>query len=212
MKWITTLLTLALLTALTVPHASALEYSFDGAEDYDFARPTSDGTIYVGEPANIDRSKDAALVPPTFTETVSPTLGVGFTDAVNDLHYEDGSIGTLSIPTLGVSARVYDGTDSATLAKGIGHFFETSIWDGNCAFAAHNRGVNALFGQIHTLKVGDSITLTTKLGTRTYTVTSIEKVLETDTSKLAATVENCVTLYTCVRNEPQYRWCVRATA
>ena len=55
-----------------------------------------------------------------------------------------------------------------------------------------------------------TITLTTKLGKRTYAVTSVEKVSETDSSMLAATPDNCITLYTCVRNESAYRWCVRA--
>ena len=72
--------------------------------------------------------------------------------------------------------------------------------------------MNCYFGSIHTLKAGDAITLTTKLGTRTYSVASVTKVLETDTSGLSATAENCVTLYTCVMNQPAYCWCVRAVA
>jgi sortase A len=62
------------------------------------------------------------------------------------------------------------------------------------------------------LNEGDTITLTTKLGTRTYSVTSVEKISETDDSMLAPTAENCITLFTCVRDQSAYRWCVRATA
>ena len=109
-----------------------------------------------------------------------------------------------------MSVRVYQGTDSATLAKGVGHFEETSIWDGNIALAAHNRGTNDYFGEIHTLDIGDRITLTTKLGTRTYKVVSVEKIGETDRSDLAPSTENRLTLYTCVRNQSTYRWCVQA--
>ena len=76
--------------------------------------------------------------------------------------------------------------------------------------AGHNRGVNNHFGQIHTLTVGDTITYTTKLGTRSYTVTSVSKVLETDTSGTAPSTENMLTLYTCVRNQRAYRWQVQA--
>ncbi|MCI8526419.1 MAG: sortase, partial [Oscillospiraceae bacterium] len=97
-----------------------------------------------------------------------------------------------------------------SLAKGVGHFTGTSIWDGNTALAGHNRGVNTYFGQIHTLRSGDTIRLTTKLGTRTYSVTSVSKIRDTDTSVLAATAEDCITLVTCVRDQPAYRWCVRA--
>ena len=101
------------------------------------------------------------------------------------------------------------GADSYTAAKlGAGHFEESSIWDGNVGLAAHNRGSNSYFGQIHTLELGDTITLTTQLGTRTYEVTSVSKVSETDRSALAASQSNVITLYTCVRDERDFRWCV----
>ena len=114
------------------------------------------------------------------------------------------------IPALDLRVRIYQGTDSKTLAKGIGHFEDTSIWNGNVCLAAHNRGANSYFGQIHTLDIGDKITLTTKLGTRTYKVTDVSKVSETDRSGLADSGENILTLYTCVRNQRDQRWCVTA--
>ena len=128
----------------------------------------------------------------------------------SDLYYSNGSLGTLKIPAVGLTVKVVQGTDSKALAKGAGHFTSTSIWDGNVALAGHNRGVTNHFGKIHTLDTGDTITLTTRLGTRTYSVTSVMKVGETDNSMLAATSENCITLFTCVRDERDYRWCVRA--
>ena len=70
--------------------------------------------------------------------------------------------------------------------------------------------MNNHFGRIHELEAGDIITLTTKLGSRTYSVVSVSKVSETDTSGLAATAENQITLYTCVRDQSAYRWCVVA--
>lgn len=118
-------------------------------------------------------------------------------------------LGTLEIPAIGLSVKIVQGTDSTALSKGVGHFPSTSIWDGNVALAGHNRGVNNHFGKIHTLAVGNTITLTTALGTRTYAVTSVAKVSETDNSMLAATSDNCITLFTCVRNERDLRWCVR---
>ena len=106
--------------------------------------------------------------------------------------------------------KVYQGTDSSTLMTGAGHFPDTSIWDGNCCIAGHNRGVRDDFGDLHTLAPGDTITWTTKLGTRTYEVVSVEKVLETDTSGTAATTDNRLTLFTCVRDQRAYRWQVQA--
>ena len=146
---------------------------------------------------------------------ISGTGGVtstGYTEVTSDLYYKNGSLGTLKIPALDLSVRIYQGTDSKTLAKGVGHFEETSIWDGTVALAAHNRGTNSYFGEIHTLEIGNQISLTTKLGTRTYKVVSVEKVKETDTSGLAASGENTLVLYTCVRNQRDNRWCVKAVA
>ena len=140
----------------------------------------------------------------------SSVTSTGFTEVTRDLYYSGGHLATLKIPTIDLSVRVYQGTDSKTLAQGVGHFEETSIWEGNVALAAHNRGANDYFGEIHTLDIGDRITLTTKLGTRTYKVVSVEKISETDRSDLAPSTENRLTLYTCVRNQSAYRWCVQA--
>ena len=147
------------------------------------------------------------------TVTVSgtrPYSGEKHTEVTRDLYYADGSLGTLKIPAIGVNVKVYQGTDSNTLAKGAGHFEDSSVWDGNVAIAGHNRGANCYFGEIHTLSIGDRITLTTKLGTRTYAVTSVAKVSETDRTGLAASSDNTLTLYTCVRDQREYRWCVTA--
>ena len=136
--------------------------------------------------------------------------GSGYTAVTSDLYYSGGHLGTLKIPVIGLSVKVYQGTDSAALKKGTGHFTETSIWEGNVAIAAHNRGVNNHFGKIHTLSVGDSVKLTTKLGIRTYEVYSVEKIANDDLSVLHDSGENIITLVTCVMNQPSYRWCVQA--
>lgn len=247
---------ISLMAALAVS-TSALEYTIDAPDDYDFGRSTSVGTVHTadgGAIKNTDASKNAALIPPAFGsesmnalntgEYLTPNLAPGgmpasgsvigggasggvtpgstvnggsgyqpavlFTEVTGDLYYKNGSLGRLEIPTLDLSVRIYQGTDSKTLAKGIGHFEDTSIWDGNVCLAAHNRGANSYFGQIHTLDIGDKITLTTKLGTRTYKVTDVFKVSETDRGGLADSGENMLTLYTCVRNQRDQRWCVTA--
>ena len=215
----------AALTALCVAPAHALEYSIDGAEDYLFGRPTSDNTIYEWENPNVDRSKNTALIPPSFGtptsylpgsgEYLTPNLVPGgqataFTEVTSGFYYSNGSLGTLKIPSIGLTVGVYEGTGSAPLLKGAGHFEGTSIWNGNIAIAGHNRGVRNDFGKIHTMKIGDTITFTTVLGTRIYAVTSVSKVSVNDTSGLSTSTDNQITLYTCVENQPAYRWCVRA--
>ena len=220
------------MTAVLAAPAYALEYSIDESNDYDFGRDTSIEVIHTadgGAMRNEDVSKNAALIPPTFGsesmnalhtgEYLTPNLAPGsipasgaviggstagivtpggtvsggsyqpfvlFTDVTSDLYYKNGSLGRLEIPALNLSVRIYQGTDSKTLAKGIGHFEDTSIWEGNVCLAAHNRG------------------------TRTYKVTDVFKVSETDRSGLANSAENMLALYTCVRNQRDQRWCVTA--
>lgn len=165
------------------------------------------GTVY----PSIASASGSSTIYPGVTGTPSSGYPVtSFTGVTSDLYYSGGHLGTLKIPAIGLKVKVYQGTDSKALAKGAGHFTDTSIWDGNVALAGHNRGVTNHFGKIHTLAVGDTITLTTQLGTRTYSVTSVSKISETDNSMLEATNGNCITLFTCVQNERDYRWCVRA--
>ena len=173
--------------------------------------PALTGTITGGGTTTLPGAVDAPTSTyPTADYTTNSAPATAFTDVTNDLYYSNGSLGTLKIPAIGLTVKIVQGTDSAALAKGAGHFTNTSIWDGNVALAGHNRGVNNHFGKIHTLAVGDTITLTTTLGTRTYAVTSVMKISETDNTMLAATSDNCITLFTCVQNESAYRWCVRA--
>lgn len=166
----------------------------------------ADGNTAVVPPAPVETVPEAPVeeVPPA----PSPT---GRTEVTEDLYYSNGSLGTLEIPAIGLSVGVYEGTGSAPLLKGAGHFTDTSIWDGTVGLAGHNRGVTNHFGKIHTLAVGDTITLTTQLGIRTYGVTSVTKVAETDRSALASTNGNRIVLYTCVMNQREYRWCVEAS-
>ena len=172
-----------------------------------------------GAPATgavVNGSGSSVITPgsPTGSVTVPDTTvpSTRYTEVTDDLYYKGGYLATLKIPAIDLTVKVYEGTDSKTLAKGAGHFEDTSIWRGNIAVAAHNRGVNNHFGQLHTLEIGDKVTLTTKLGTKTYEVVSVEKVNENDTSGLNPTANDQITMYTCVRNQRDNRWKVVAVA
>ena len=45
------------------------------------------------------------------------TTSLGYTPVTSDLYYSGGYLGTLRIPAIGLSVRVYEGTDSSTLMK-----------------------------------------------------------------------------------------------
>lgn len=174
----------------------------------------SAGSVTMSTIPNIPDSTDEISVPGgddvSWSVEDTDTDTVGFTGVTDDLYYEGGHLGTLSIPSINLNVKIFEGANSNGMAKGVGHFAETSIWAGNVCLAGHNRGVNTYFGKIHTLKEGDVINLTTKLGTRSYGVTSVEKISASDTSATASSSDNRITLYTCVRNQSAYRWCVTA--
>lgn len=190
--------------------------SMDALNTGDFLTPNLAPGGMVGGGAVVNGGSSPIVIPGSPVQSLPSTSTTkpwtSYTEVTDDLYYNSGYLATLKIPAIDLSVRVYEGTSSSILSKGVGHFKETSIWDGNVALAAHNRGVNDYFGEIHNLDIGDKVTLTTKLGTRTYEVYSIEKVSETDRSGLAATADNQLTMYTCVRNQRDARWKVVAAA
>ncbi len=174
---------------------------------------TSTNTTGSGYPAaDTSVTVDSSGFPTVDSGSSTGGQATAFTEVTSSLYYSNGSLGTLKIPSIGLTVGVYEGTGSAPLLKGAGHFEGTSIWLGNVCIAGHNRGVRNDFGKIHTLKSGDTITFTTVLGTMTYSVSSVTRVAVTDTSGLSATSNNQITLYTCVQDQPAYRWCVKGVA
>lgn len=129
---------------------------------------------------------------------------------IEQVRQEDGSIGTLKIPSISLSVTAYDGDTFAAMKKGIGHIASTSCWNSNIGLVGHNRGTSDYFGKLKKLKPGDEMSYTTKLGTRTYVVDSVSKISDTDWSKLQYTSDNRLTLITCVENVGTQRLCVQA--
>lgn len=131
-----------------------------------------------------------------------------------NLEYRDNSTGTIEIPKIGLVAPIKEGTDLETLAQYVGHFSNSSVWDGNVALAAHNRGtsVKHYFDRINELVNGDTIIYKTKLGERSYKVISSKEIEHTDWSvtESNANENNTITLITCIRNQPEKRLCVIA--
>jgi sortase A len=145
------------------------------------------------------------MLPPTSIAAQSPDIA-----STAPLYYDDGSIGTLSIPKLNLTVKVYEGETLENMRVGVGHFEFTSAWDGNVGVAGHNRGVPVAIGGIKDLKDGDEIIYATKYGTRAYVVYSKTQITDTDYSYLGWSDTNIITMITCVQNTPGVRWCVQA--
>ena len=115
------------------------------------------------------------------------------------------------IPKINLDAPILEGTSQSNLRRGVGHFSETSTWDGNVCLAAHNRGYKYnFFQEIKYLDIGDVIEYQNMDNVRKYSVNWKEKIKETDLSCLEDTEENKITLITCVENMPEYRLCIQA--
>lgn len=149
----------------------------------------------------------SGVFPAVYQPTVyQPTA---FTSA-DDMKRSDGSIGTVKIPSLDISMKVWEGETNTSMAKGLGHYSSTSGWDGNVGVCGHNRGTKYVIGSIKNLKLGDTIKYTTMYGTRTYTVSFVGTISNSDWSYLQATADNRITLTTCLADQPAYRVCVQA--
>ena len=143
----------------------------------------------------------------------TPQITVPSTPAytsVQGMAYQDGSIGTLSIPKLGINVKVWEGETTTSMAKGVAHYSSTSGWAGNVGLCGHNRGAKYNIGTIKDLVAGDTITYTTMYGTRTYQVTMVKIIANNDWSYLQSTADNRITITTCLADHPESRVMVQA--
>lgn len=117
----------------------------------------------------------------------------------------------VQIPKLNIDVHINEGTSSNILLTSVGHFEETSKWNGNVGLAAHNRGYQCNFFQnIKKLKTGDEIIYTATNGKKVYRVQTNKVILETDWTYLEETQDNRITLITCEENRREYRRCIQA--
>ena len=127
----------------------------------------------------------AGITPPTVTV---PDNRVTIADG--------GLVGRVEIPKLHLSAAVFQGADPSVLGHGVGHVDGTALpgQPGNVALAAHR---DTFFRGLRNIQKGDSVTVTTETGARTYRVNSTAVVKPTDVGVLAPTLKPTLTLITC---------------
>lgn len=131
-------------------------------------------------------------------------------EAITDKEYEYEW--AINIPIIDLTAPIEETVNKEVMNRSVGHFDNTSKWDGNVGLGAHNRGYKVnYFANIKNLKKGDIINYIYNGKTRQYLVTNIVIIKDTDWSYLEKTEENKITLITCVENEPNYRRCIQGT-
>ena len=125
---------------------------------------------------------------------------------------KDGSIGVLTIDSIGVSAPVFETDDEMeAMKKGIAHYKTTSAGNGNIGLCSHNGTASyCWFRNLHKVEKGDVVTYQTALGIRIYEVTEIKEIDETDWTMLGRTEDNRITMTTCINGKPSKRLVVQA--
>lgn len=122
----------------------------------------------------------------------------------------DKEIWQLMIPKIDLIAPIEEGTEQSTMKKAIGHFNGTETWEGNIGLAAHNRGTRSnFFENIKQLVKGDVIIYQKGEEKKQYIVDTVAIISEEDWSYLQNTIDNRITLITCVVNQPSYRLCIQ---
>jgi sortase A len=102
-------------------------------------------------------------------------------------------LGLLSIPSLGLSVVVFEGTDAISLNRGVGRIQGTRI-QSNLGIAGHRDG---FFRSLRNATKGDRITLETQGSTYAYEIRSLSIVSPEDVQVLDPTPGPTLTLVTC---------------
>lgn len=110
-----------------------------------------------------------------------------------------GAIGVVDIPSVGIRAQIYEGTDDETLKYYVGRF-TTGVMPGeigNFALAAHNNIYTELFRNLHKVQVGEKVRIITRTKEYVYQVTSKQTINPTQVEVLAGSKKKEITLVTC---------------
>ena len=105
-------------------------------------------------------------------------------------------VGRLSIPSLGLSTTVLEGTDDETMRRGSGHIEDTPFpgEPGNVGIAGHR---DTVFRPLKRVKAGDALELTTADRVYRYRITNAFIVDPQDVYVLDPTDRPTLTLVTC---------------
>lgn len=109
---------------------------------------------------------------------------------------EGALLGSVSIPRVGVSSGIIEGSEPQDLAVSVGHIPGTAMpgREGNVALAAHR---DTFFRGLEFIRRGDDILVTTSQGTLLYQVDNMRVVFPKDVYVLKDVGRPVLTLVTC---------------
>ncbi|TMM16400.1 MAG: class E sortase [Actinobacteria bacterium] len=127
---------------------------------------------------------------------------------------EGRAVGIIRIPRIGLDKAIVEGTDTADLRQGPGHYAGTPLpgQPGNSAVAGHRTTYGAPFSRLDELRSGDQVVVITPQGTFRYNINRSLVVEPSDVSVIAPVNANELTLTTCTpRFSAARRLVVQAT-
>lgn len=117
----------------------------------------------------------------------------------------------IMIPKLNIIGTIKEGTNQEVLTDYVGHFTQTSKWEGNIGLIANNSGGNKnYFENLENLKEDDIILYQYQGKQKEYQVIQNIIIQDTDWSYLSDTEENKLTLITGAKTQENQRRCVQA--
>jgi sortase A len=143
--------------------------------------PEQDPAVVVSAPENVLCEADPAPEPLAIYDPY-PELGA--------------KIGTITLESLDLSWPIFEGTEEAQLALGVGHYIG-SVLPGvidNSILSGHRTTVFARLGE---LEVGDRILVKTNVGTFVYVITRFDVVSRDDQTVIQPSDDPILTLTTC---------------
>lgn len=123
---------------------------------------------------------------------------------------EDNCIGILEIDSVGINAIITEGVTQKQLRYSLGHFPESPLLEdgGNFCICGHSSVIyDMLLNNLHNVKIGDIIKVTTNESTFRFRVSEMEVIEATDTYVIANTNDDRITIITCT-DEGKRRLCV----
>lgn len=117
---------------------------------------------------------------------------------ISALDYSHGeAMGVLMIPELNETLPIVEGTDSAALQKGVGHYVSTALpgQHKQILLSGHN---NTVFSELGKLEIGDTLIVKMSYGVFKYTIGKTEIVNADDQTVIHPTApKEVLTLSTC---------------
>jgi sortase A len=167
---------------------------------YHFIRSNLSARIYNAKSYNHPsaRGQSSALSDDKLSaqDTPTPLTPSGWVDLYTEQPSDGDLIGELSISKIDAAYPIYEGTEESELDLGVGHYINSVLpgENDNCVLSGHR---NTVFERLDEVEEGDSLIVTTSVGTFEYVVQKIRIVDKDDRTVIVPKPTATLTVSTC---------------